>query len=107
MILLFYSRMYSHPLQHVIQNIEYFCTEILQTMWTLLKLANVVFFDWPTVITAGKVRHDFGKNCAIVEYFGTHIKSFTNWYMFWDTIVTWKIYSPQKLYFFVYISQFI
>jgi len=31
---------------------------------------------------SGKVRHEFGKNCAIDKYFGTHIKN--------CTIETWK-----------------
>jgi len=26
---------------------------------------------------AGKVRHEFGKNCAIVQNFGTHLKNCT------------------------------
>jgi len=36
----------------------------------------------PGIIPTAKVRHEFGKNCAIDKYFGTHVKN--------STIVQWK-----------------
>jgi len=52
--------------------------------------------DHPT----GKMRHEFGKNCAIVKDFGTHIKNCTMDLGYNCAIVTWKMYLLHKIEFF-------
>jgi len=52
----------------------------------------------PKSIPAGKVKHEFGKNCAIDKYFGTHINN--------CAIVAWKnVTKFIKLYFLCICSN--
>jgi len=57
----------------------------------------------------GKVRHEFGKNCAIVKYLGTHIKivQLINILGYNCAIVTWKMYLLHKIHFSINSSNLV